>query len=288
MRSAPAPFALGFSNAIRYREASPSEEGDRGCPEACGETGLQRVVPARPLGHCGLPWTARPSVPLLGCRDTEKSLDACSPNTAADRPMPAQGMNRKNETHIFSIWFQIPGASEDGDHSVRAYDDPGLQDMGLHLPDGDDGWFRCEFERSAPTYDAAVLSALGDLQRVFPEADLASVEPDDLATISAVAERMGRSHESIRLLVQGKRGPGGFPRAASAPETRPQVWRWHEVVDWFEQKMAIPVPDSENAAFLAMVNDLLRLRLAAPRVIDNRETASAMAALLPEELAPAS
>jgi hypothetical protein len=60
------------------------------------------------------------------------------------------------------------------------------------------------------------------------------------------------------------------------------------VVDWFEEKMNRPVPDSENAAFLAMINDLLSLRLAAPRVIDNRQTASAMAALLPEELAPAS
>ncbi len=188
------------------------------------------------------------------------------------------------EGHIFTIRFHIPGATEDGDHSVRAYEDRGLQDQGLLLPRGDDGIFEAEFERVAPTFSEAVLSALADLQRVFPEADLIRVNPDDLTTIGGIAKRMGRSHESIRLLVQGKRGPGGFPKTASAAGAKPQVWRWHEVVDWFERKMDVRVPDSEHAKFLAMINDLLHLRLAAPNVIDNRHTASAMAALLPKEL----
>lgn len=193
-------------------------------------------------------------------------------------------MNAMPEGHIFTIRFHIPGATEDGNHSVRAYEDPGLQDQGLLLPRGSDGIFEAEFERVALTFPDAVLSALADLQRVFPEADLVRVDPDDLTTIGGIAKRMGRSHESIRLLVQGKRGPGGFPKTASAAGANPGVWRWHEVVDWFEQKMDVRVPDSEHAKFLAMINDLLRLRLAAPTVIDNRQTASAMAALLPKEL----
>jgi hypothetical protein len=193
-------------------------------------------------------------------------------------------MTTAPEGHIFTIRFHIPGATEDGDHSVRAYEDSGLEDLGLRLPIGNDGIFEAEFERPASTFAAAVLSALADLQRVFPEAELVRVEPDDLTTISGIAERIGRSHESIRLLVQGKRGPGNFPRSASAPEAKPQVWRWHEVVDWFEREMNVQVPDAENARFLAMLNDILRLRLAAPTVIDNRQTAAAMAALLPKEL----
>jgi predicted DNA-binding transcriptional regulator AlpA len=197
-------------------------------------------------------------------------------------------MNNAPAGHIFSVRFHIAGATEHGDHSVRAYEDPGLQDQGLSLPIDDDGIFEAEFERTTPTFGEAVLSALADLQRVFPEADLVRVEPDDLVTISGIAERVGRSHESIRLLIDGKRGPGDFPQRAGTLGGKAQVWRWHEVVDWFEQKMKRPVPDSENAAFLAMINDLLRVRLAAPRVIDNRETATAMAALLPQELASAS
>ena len=167
---------------------------------------------------------------------------------------------------------------------MRAHEDPGLQDQGLGLPRGNDGIFHAEFERAAPAFADAVLSALRDVQRVFPEAELIRVEPDALTTISGIANRTNRSHESIRLLVLGKRGPGGFPKTASAPDAKPQVWRWHEVVDWFEREMGVRVPEAENAKFLAMLNDILRLRLAAPTVIDNRRTASAMAALLPKEL----
>jgi hypothetical protein len=190
--------------------------------------------------------------------------------------------------HVFTVHFEIAGAGEDDGHAERAYEDDRLQDLLLGVPGKSDGLFEADFDRSAPTFSEAVLSALKDLQRVFPEADLVRVDPDALATISDIADRMGRSHESIRLLVQGKRGPGGFPRSASSPEAKPQIWRWHEVIDWFEQRMRVRVPDSENARFLAMVNDLLRVRLAAPRVIDNRATATAMAALLPKELASAS
>jgi hypothetical protein len=197
--------------------------------------------------------------------------------------MPAP-MSTASAGHVFMVTFHIPGATEDGDHSVRAYEDPGLQDLLLGIPEEGDGIFEADFERPAPTFADAVLSALNDLHRVFPEAQLVRVEPDKLTTISDIAERMSRSHESIRLLVQGKRGPGGFPKTASAPGAKPQVWRWHEVAEWFERKMDVQVPDSENAKFLAMINDVLRLRLAAPTVIDNRKTASAVAALLPKEL----
>ena len=193
-------------------------------------------------------------------------------------------MSTPPEGHVFMVTFHIPGATEDGDHSVRAYEDPGLQDLLLGLPEGNDGLFEADFERPAPTFADAVLSALKDVLRVFPEAELVRVDPDELTTISGIAERMGRSHESIRLLVQGRRGPGGFPKTASAAGAKPQVWRWHEVVDWFEQKMDVKIPDAEQAKFLAMINDLLHLRLAAPTVIENRQTASAMAALLPKEL----
>lgn len=193
-------------------------------------------------------------------------------------------MTAAGNGHIFSIRFHIDGAGEDDGHAERAYEDDGLQDLLLGVPMDNDGIFEADFERPAPTYADAVLSALKDILRVFPEAELVRVDPDELTTIGGIAKRMGRSHESIRLLVQGKRGPGDFPKTASATGAKPQVWRWHEVVDWFEQKMDVRVPDSEHARFLAMINDLLRLRLAAPTVIDNRQTASAMAALLPKEL----
>jgi len=193
-------------------------------------------------------------------------------------------MTVTSNSHVFTIRFEIAAAGEDDGHAERAYEDDRLQDLLLGVPRDNDGIFEADFERSAPTFADAVLGAIKDLQRVFPEAELIQVEPDALTTISGIAKRLGRSHESVRLLGQGKRGPGNFPKAASAPDSTPQVWRWHEVVDWFEKEMDVRVPEGENAKFLAMINDILRLRLAAPTVIDNRRTASALAALLPKEL----
>jgi len=189
-----------------------------------------------------------------------------------------------NPRHVFTVQFRIPGAGEDGGQAERAYEDDRLHDVLLGVPSGSDGLFEADFERVAPRFADAVLSALTDLQDAFPEAELLRVKPDDLVTLSGIAERTNRSHESVRLLAAGKRGPGGFPREASGIGAKTKVWRWHEVVDWLEGDMGAPVPEAENAQFLAMINDVLRLRRTAPRVIDNRRTGSAVAALLPVEL----
>jgi hypothetical protein len=68
------------------------------------------------------------------------------------------------------------------------------------------GVFEVEFERMDRSFPAAVLSAVQDFERVFPEATILRVEPDDLVTIAAIAERVGRSHESVRLLARGADG----------------------------------------------------------------------------------
>lgn len=197
--------------------------------------------------------------------------------------MPAQ-MTDMNPRHVFTVHFRIEEAGEDDGQAEGLYEDDRLQDVLLGVPSGGDGLFEADFERIAPHFADAVISALRDLQQVFPEAELLSVAPDDLVTLSGIAERTGRSHESIRLLASGKQGPGGFPREASGVGAKTKVWRWHEVTDWFEREMKAIVPDGENAKFLAMINDILRLRRTAPQVIDNRRTGSEVAGLLPTVL----
>jgi hypothetical protein len=41
------------------------------------------------------------------------------------------------------------------------------------------------------------------------------VEPDDIVTMAEIADRSDRTRESVRLLIAGQRGPGGFPRPMS-------------------------------------------------------------------------
>jgi predicted DNA-binding transcriptional regulator AlpA len=83
------------------------------------------------------------------------------------------------------------------------------------------------------------------------------VEPDDLVTLSEIAERMGRTRESVRLLAAGERGAGDFPPPVSHLRSRFRLWRWSDVAAW-----AGVVSDEERdrARFVALVNAALELR----------------------------
>jgi hypothetical protein len=89
----------------------------------------------------------------------------------------------------------------------------GCDDAAFMSP-ASDGTFTAEFDRVAPTFPAAVVSALDAIQAALPRVRLLRVLPDDLVTVAAIAARTGRSDESVRLLCQGRHGPGGFPPAA--------------------------------------------------------------------------
>ncbi|MFQ5845167.1 MAG: GTPase RsgA, partial [Planctomycetota bacterium] len=83
---------------------------------------------------------------------------------------------------------------------------------------------------------------LWDLDRADLDTWLARVEPDDLVTASEIARRARRSRQSIQQLVEGTRGPGGFPPPVSSLTKRSPIWRWAEVAQWFRST----APDSKK------------------------------------------
>ncbi len=113
-----------------------------------------------------------------------------------------------------------------------------------------------EFEREADGFAEAVLSAITDVESV-DGVRVRRVEPDDLVTLSEIAERMGRTRESVRLLAAGERGAGDFPPPVSHLRSRFRLWRWSDVAVW-----AGVVSDQERdrARFVALVNAALELR----------------------------
>ncbi len=120
-----------------------------------------------------------------------------------------------------------------------------------------------DFVREAPSLAEAVRSAIEQVESV-PGLRVSRVEPDDLVTMNEIAERMGRSRESVRLLIKGARGPGGFPPPASHLKARSRLWRWSEVAAWAKNVRASV--DPRAAALIAMVNAALTLRENAARV----------------------
>jgi hypothetical protein len=123
-----------------------------------------------------------------------------------------------------------------------------------------DGVHYAEFDREAPSFASAVSSAIRAIEAAVPGARVTRLEPEELVSISAIAERTGRTRESVRLLCKGARGPGGFPPPLRWVDARTTLWRWADVAGWFEHSLRQPVDHSSTAHIVAMWNGVLDAR----------------------------
>jgi hypothetical protein len=188
-------------------------------------------------------------------------------------------------THTFRVLFDAPRVDSLESH-LDALAAAGCDDAAFMGP-APDGTFTAEFDRDAATFAGAVVSALDALQSVFADVLLLRVLPDDLVTVAAIAARTGRSDESVRLLCQGRRGPGGFPAAAGWINEKTQIWRWTDVARWFGDALGEPPVGAEHAPFLAALNDALDLAARAGDLRERPEELAAVLRFLPENLAAA-
>jgi len=114
-----------------------------------------------------------------------------------------------------------------------------------------------DFCRKADTLQDAIMSAVEDVERV-DGLEVLRVEPDELVWAAEIAERTGRTRQSIDLLIKGQRGPGNFP-APAMRATRNPLWRWSEVEIWFSRYEGREL-ESDRSAILEAINGALQTR----------------------------
>lgn len=124
-----------------------------------------------------------------------------------------------------------------------------------------EGVLLLDVDRDANGPAAAVVSAIDDVRAAG--LDVERVIADDLVTLSEIAERTGRTRESIRLLAAGQRGPGGFPPPAERLEDRNKLWRWSAVGKWLADHDVAPITPVDPG--LALVAEVANARLAERR-----------------------
>jgi hypothetical protein len=135
-----------------------------------------------------------------------------------------------------------------------------------------DGVPYADFDRQADTLAQAITAAIAQLQSV-PVLRVVRVEPDDLVTAAEIAQRLGRTRESVRLLAAGQRGAGDFPPPISHTRQRNRLWRWADVLAWTGQAD----PDELAAAqFIAALNAALELRARTPTLPEPERRALAI------------
>lgn len=118
------------------------------------------------------------------------------------------------------------------------------------------------FGRQAPTFQDAVLSAIGEVESA--QFEVLWVEPDEVVA-AADAERAPRSRRSVSSLVSGERGHEGWP-APVTDEVHGPLWRSRDIPGWSESLGGSQTVDRGAAAFLTAVNEVLAARRALQQV----------------------
>ncbi len=154
------------------------------------------------------------------------------------------------ETYVFRLVVNEPINDEGANRLFDAGADDGYPETG---PEG----HSIGFERHALSLREAILSAIKDVGRAGFK--VLRVEPDELVSGADIAERTGRSRQSISALINGSRGRGGWPRPV-AGNVRSPLWRWSDVQAWFQGYDGSQEVNEDEAALIAAINDLLAAR----------------------------
>ena len=120
-------------------------------------------------------------------------------------------------------------------------------------------------EAGALTTVRATFSALGPAAAVsrLDERVTKAVPPavpvrvdQDLVSVSDIAKRIGRTRESVRLLVDGKRGPGSFPAPVGVVGDGTRVWPWSVVLERSDKVLGVDLGANGVPPLTAAVLDV--------------------------------
>ncbi len=148
-------------------------------------------------------------------------------------------------------------AMEDDSFLDRLYE-AGCSDATVFFKDG---YICLDFSREAKNAESAILSAIKDIQHSGISAMVERVEPDDLASLSEIARRVGVTRASLQKYARGISKVGkDFPRpVANISGTRKEIYSAVEVMEWMyvKQKGALPSHVLELSKVIAKTNQAL-------------------------------
>jgi len=139
--------------------------------------------------------------------------------------------------------FQLRLNREPTETEFDALYEAGLSDIGI------EGTL-VDVDREAPSLLLAVASIAQQI-RTVPGLRAVGVETQDAVTLADAAQRLGRrTAESLRLLAEGKRGPGGFP-APIVDTGKLRVYSFAEITAWLREALGEDVPIASRELVLA-------------------------------------
>lgn len=116
-----------------------------------------------------------------------------------------------------------------------------------------------DFCREENTLEKAVISAIRAVESIPAGAKVISILPDDSVTESEIANRLGKSRQTVSLWAKKARRKGmPFPSPISHLSERSPMWRWFDVVQWlYGQQLIHDKKMLERARFIENINAVL-------------------------------
>lgn len=147
--------------------------------------------------------------------------------------------------YTFTLKYQLSGADADQEALVERLGEAGCDDAlpGIGLP----GRLALAFTREAGSADAAIRSALADVSRAVPRAQLIEVSPD-LAGLTDVADVVGVSRQNMRKLMLAHSAT--FPVPVHEGST--SLWHLADVLSWLHDRGYDVARDTLEVARAAM------------------------------------
>lgn len=136
----------------------------------------------------------------------------------------APGMIEMAE-YEFTLKFRLPEQSGDAGAFLAALAEAGCDDALVGV--GQHGRIALDFSREAATALAAVTSAVRDVRKAIPGAELVEASPD-LVGLTEVAELVDCSRQNMRKLMLAN---PDFPPAVH--DGAQSLWHLHVLLDWF-------------------------------------------------------
>ena len=149
----------------------------------------------------------------------------------------------------FGMKFKLGAAGIDSPQLVERLGEAGCDDAVIGT--GQPGRIALDFTREARSVKHAIISALRDVKKAIPDAELIEVTPDFVG-LTDVAELVGVSRQNMRKLMLAH--PTTFP--APIHEGSASVWHLAHVLRWLTERgdYSIEKPLFDVAAMAMQVN----------------------------------
>jgi hypothetical protein len=146
----------------------------------------------------------------------------------------------------FTIKFSLGDADADPETYVDRLYGAGCDDALIGI--GKTGMIALDFIREANNALEAVISAIEDVKRVIPDAQLVEATPD-LVGLTDIADLVGLSRQYMRKLrVSNHTFPAPFHEGKTA------IWHLEYVLNWFQSSNTVAVDSLKSLVEVANVN----------------------------------